>query len=299
MYKIKGSIVALVTPMESDGSIAWQSLFDLIDWHIESGTKGIVFVGTTGESATIDIAEHVQIIEKSSEHVKGRIPVIAGTGANSTKEAIYLTSAAKKAGADAVLLVTPYYNKPTQKGLVAHYSEIANQVDIPQILYNVPTRTGCDLLPKTVLKLSKLRNIIGLKEATGDLARLEELKEVLANQNIDESFLLYSGDDPTSAQFVLNGGSGTISVTANIVPSEIAKICDLALNGSSREAIALNAKLDELNKCLFIESNPIPVKWILNRLGRIPSGLRLPLITLDSKYHHKMELLLQELSLLK
>ena len=299
MYKLKGSIVALVTPMEFDGSIAWQSLFDLIDWHIESGTKGIVFVGTTGESATIDVAEHVQIIEQSSEHVKGRIPVIAGTGANSTKEAIYLTSAAKKAGADAVLLVTPYYNKPTQKGLVAHYSEIANQVDIPQILYNVPARTGCDLLPKTVLKLSKLKNIVGLKDATGDLARLEELKEVLANQIINESFLLYSGDDPTSAQFVLNGGSGTVSVTANVVPSEIAKICDFALKGSSREAIALNAKLDELNKCLFIESNPIPVKWILNRLGRIPPGLRLPLTALDSKYHHKMELLLQEISLLK
>ena len=299
MYKLKGSIVALVTPMQSDGSIAWQSLFDLIDWHIESGTKGIVFVGTTGESATIDVAEHVQIIEQSSEYVKGRIPVIAGTGANSTKEAIYLTSAAKKAGADAVLLVTPYYNKPTQKGLVAHYSEIANQVDIPQILYNVPARTGCDLLPKTVLKLSKLKNIVGLKEATGDLGRLEELKEVLGNQIINESFLLYSGDDITSAQFVLNGGSGTVSVAANVVPSEISKICDFALNGSSQEALALNAKLDELNKCLFIESNPIPVKWILNRLGWMPSGLRLPLTTLNSKYHYKIELLLKELSLLK
>ena len=210
MYKLKGSIVALVTPMESDGSIAWQSLFDLIDWHVESGTSGLVLVGTTGESATIDVAEHVQIIEQSSKHAKERIPIIAGTGANSTKEAIYLTSAAKKAGADAALLVTPYYNKPSQEGLLAHYLEIANQVDIPQILYNVPARTGCDLLPETVLKLSTHKNIVGLKEATGDMSRLEDLKEALGNQITNESFLLYSGDDPTAMQFILNGGSGTI-----------------------------------------------------------------------------------------
>ena len=299
MYKLKGSIVALVTPMESDGSIAWQSLFDLIDWHVESGTSGLVLVGTTGESATIDVAEHVQIIEQSSKHAKERIPIIAGTGANSTKEAIYLTSAAKKAGADAALLVTPYYNKPSQEGLLAHYLEIANQVDIPQILYNVPARTGCDLLPETVLKLSTHKNIVGLKEATGDMSRLEDLKEVLGNQITNESFLLYSGDDPTAMQFILNGGSGTISVTANIVPKEIAEICNLALQGRSKEVIPLNAKLEELNKFLFIESNPIPVKWMLYKLGKIPSGLRLPLTTLNSKYHHKMEILLQELSLLK
>jgi 4-hydroxy-tetrahydrodipicolinate synthase len=299
MYKLKGSIVALVTPMESDGSIAWQSLFDLIDWHVESGTSGLVLVGTTGESATIDVAEHVQIIEQSSKHAKERIPIIAGTGANSTKEAIYLTSAAKKAGADAALLVTPYYNKPSQEGLLAHYLEIANQVDIPQILYNVPARTGCDLLPETVLKLSTHKNIVGLKEATGDMSRLEDLKEALGNQITNESFLLYSGDDPTAMQFILNGGSGTISVTANIVPKEIAEICNLALQGRSKEVIPLNAKLEKLNKFLFIESNPIPVKWMLYELGKIPSGLRLPLITLNSKYHHKMELLLQELSLLK
>ena len=179
MYRLKGSIVALVTPMELDGSIAWQSLFDLIDWHVESGTSALVLVGTTGESATLDVAEHVQIIEQSSRHAKDRIPIIAGTGANSTKEAIYLTSAAKKVGADAVLLVTPYYNKPTQSGLIAHYLEIANEVEIPQILYNVPSRTGCDLLPETVFKLSTHKNIIGLKEATGDLARLDILKEGL------------------------------------------------------------------------------------------------------------------------
>jgi len=298
MYKFKGSIVALVTPMESDGSIAWQSLFDLIDWHVESGTSGLVLVGTTGESATIDVAEHVQIIEQSSRHAKERIPIIAGTGANSTKEAIYLTSAAKKVGADAVLLVTPYYNKPTQSGLIAHYLEIANEVEIPQILYNVPSRTGCDLLPETVFKLSTHKNIIGLKEATGDLGRLDILKEGLNEQIADESFLLYSGDDPTSAEFILNGGSGTISVTANIVPGLISEICTLALLGDREKAILLNSRLEKLHALLFIESNPIPVKWILNRLGRVPEGLRLPLTTLNEKYYDQMELLLSELSLL-
>ena len=298
MYKLKGSIVALVTPMESDGSIAWQSLFDLIDWHVESGTSGLVLVGTTGESATIDVAEHVQIIEQSSKHAKERIPIIAGTGANSTKEAIYLTSAAKKAGADATLLVTPYYNKPTQSGLIAHYLEIANEVEIPQILYNVPSRTGCDLLPETVFKLSTHKNIIGLKEATGDLGRLDTLKEGLNEQIADESFLLYSGDDPTSMEFILNGGSGTISVTANVVPGLISEICTLALLGDREKAILLNSRLEKLNALLFIESNPIPVKWILNRLGRVPEGLRLPLTTLDEKYYDQMELLLSELSLL-
>ena len=298
MYKLKGSIVALVTPMESDGSIAWQSLFDLIDWHVESGTSGLVLVGTTGESATIDVAEHVQIIEQSSRHAKERIPIIAGTGANSTKEAIYLTSAAKKVGADAVLLVTPYYNKPTQSGLIAHYLEIANEVEIPQILYNVPSRTGCDLLPETVFKLSTHKNIIGLKEATGDLGRLDILKEGLNEQIADESFLLYSGDDPTSTEFILNGGSGTISVTANVVPGLISEICTLALLGDREKAILLNSKLEKLNALLFIESNPIPVKWILNRLGRVPEGLRLPLTTLNKKYYDQMELLLSELSLL-
>ena len=298
MYKFKGSIVALVTPMESDGSIAWQSLFDLIDWHVESGTSGLVLVGTTGESATIDVAEHVQIIEQSSRHAKERIPIIAGTGANSTKEAIYLTSAAKKVGADAVLLVTPYYNKPTQSGLIAHYLEIANEVEIPQILYNVPSRTGCDLLPETVFKLSTHKNIIGLKEATGDLGRLETLKEGLNEQIADESFLLYSGDDPTSMEFILNGGSGTISVTANVVPGLISEICTLALLGDREKAILLNSRLEKLNALLFIESNPIPVKWILNRLGRVPEGLRLPLTTLNEKYYDQMELLISELSLL-
>jgi len=298
MYKFKGSIVALVTPMESDGSIAWQSLFDLIDWHVESGTSGLVLVGTTGESATIDVAEHVQIIEQSSRHAKERIPIIAGTGANSTKEAIYLTSAAKKVGADAVLLVTPYYNKPTQSGLIAHYLEIANEVEIPQILYNVPSRTGCDLLPETVFKLSTHKNIIGLKEATGDLGRLDTLKEGLNEQIADESFLLYSGDDPTSMEFILNGGSGTISVTANVVPGLISEICTLALLGDREKAILLNSRLEKLNALLFIESNPIPVKWILNRLGRVPEGLRLPLTTLNEKYYDQMELLISELSLL-
>ena len=298
MYALTGSIVALVTPMDADGSIAWQSLFDLIDWHVDSGTAGIVFAGTTGESATIDVSEHVQIIKQASEYAEGRIQIIAGTGANSTKEAVYLTSAAKKAGADACLLVTPYYNKPTQLGLVAHYKQIANEVDIPQILYNVPSRTGCDLLSEAVFELSEETNIVGLKDATGDLNRLEELKKGLADKLNKNLFFLYSGDDPTSTQFILNGGAGTISVTANVVPERISKICESALNGEEKKSTELNDELAALNSALFIESNPIPVKWVLNRLGRIPLGIRLPLTILDTKYHNNLELILKELSLL-
>ena len=232
MFNVKGSIVALVTPMEQDGNISWQSLFDLIDWHIDSGTSAIVSVGTTGESATLDVAEHIQIIEQSVNHSAGRIPIIAGTGANSTKEATYLTSAAKEAGASAVLLVTPYYNRPTQKGLIEHYSEIASEVDIPQILYNVPTRTACDLLPESVADLSKIENIVGIKEASPDPERLSQLK----NQIHDESFILYSGDDLTACKFLNRGGHGIISVTANVVPEKISKICELALSGLAKEA---------------------------------------------------------------
>jgi 4-hydroxy-tetrahydrodipicolinate synthase len=297
MYSLSGSIVALVTPMESDGSIAWQSLFDLIDWHIASGTKGIVFVGTTGESATIDVSEHVQIIERASNHANGKVQIIAGTGANSTKEALYLTEAAKKAGADAALLVTPYYNKPTQAGLLYHYTEIANEVDLPQILYNVPGRTGCDLLSETVNALSTHPNIIGLKDATGDLSRLAEIKGLLGDRFLDGSFSLYSGDDPSSTQFILEGGTGTISVTANVVPDRISEICRLA-SENNLEAIEMDQELAELNAVLFIESNPIPVKWALHRLGRIPGGMRLPMTTLDKKYHNQLELILRKLSLL-
>tara|TARA_B110000014_G_scaffold46962_2_gene31123 strand:- start:1708 stop:2595 length:888 start_codon:yes stop_codon:yes gene_type:complete len=294
MFNLQGSIVALVTPMEEDGMIDWQSFKDLIEWHISSGSSGLVIVGTTGESATLDVAEHVQVIENSVKIADERIKIIAGTGANSTKEAIYLTATAKSAGADAALLVTPYYNRPSQEGLYRHYSHVAEEVNLPQILYNVPSRTGCDLLTETVVRLAPHENIVGLKDATGDLSRLDEILFKLK----DLEFILYSGDDPTATQFMLRGGHGTISVTANVVPSRIVDICDKALSGETKIATELDLELKELNEILFVESNPIPVKWILNRLGRIPRGLRLPLVELDNKFHDKTELILKELNLL-
>jgi 4-hydroxy-tetrahydrodipicolinate synthase len=283
--------------MDSDGEINWQGLKDLIEWHIRSYTAGIVVVGTTGESATLDVSEHVQLIERSVDIVEGRIKVIAGTGANSTKEAVYLTNSAKSAGSDAALLVTPYYNKPTQEGLFRHYMQVADEVDLPQILYNVPSRTGCDLQNETVLRLIEHENIVGLKDATGDLKRQEDLLEEL-NNNRSEDFSLYSGDDPTATSFILNGGVGTISVTANIVPKIISEICELAFEGKSDEALDLDSKLKELNEILFIESNPIPIKWMLNRIGRITEGLRLPLCSLDEAHHFSAEKVLKDLKLL-
>ena len=297
MFNLKGSITALVTPMKSDGEINWEGLQDLIEWHISASTSGLVVVGTTGESATLDVSEHVQLIERSVDISNGRIKVIAGTGANSTKEAIYLTTSAKSAGADAALLVTPYYNKPTQEGLYLHYQLIADEVDLPQILYNVPSRTGCDLLNETVLRLVDHQNIVGLKDATGDLARLEDFMTNLDSQQKD-SFALYSGDDPTATEFMINGGTGTISVTSNIVPKIISNICDYALSGEAKAARELDATLVRLNKILFIESNPIPVKWMLNRIGRITDGIRLPLSHLDTKFHDEAEEVLAELNLL-
>ena len=297
MFNLKGSITALVTPMESDGEINWEGLQDLIEWHISSSTSGLVVVGTTGESATLDVSEHVQLIERTVDISNGRIKVIAGTGANSTKEAIYLTSSAKSAGADAALLVTPYYNKPTQEGLYLHYRLIADEVDFPQILYNVPSRTGCDLLNETVLRLVDHQNIVGLKDATGDLCRLEDFMNNLDSEQKD-NFALYSGDDLTATEFMINGGTGTISVTSNIVPKTISNICDYALSGEAKAARELDTTLVRLNQILFIESNPIPVKWMLNRIGRITDGIRLPLSHLDSKFHDKAEEVLAELNLL-
>ena len=297
MFNLKGSITALVTPMESDGEINWEGLKDLIEWHISSDTSGLVVVGTTGESATLDVSEHVQLIERAVDISNGRIKVIAGTGANSTKEAIYLTTSAKSAGADAALLVTPYYNKPTQEGLYLHYQLIADEVDLPQILYNVPSRTGCDLLNDTVMRLVDHQNIVGLKDATGDLGRLENFVTNLDSEQKD-NFALYSGDDPTATEFMINGGTGTISVTSNIVPKTISNICDYALSGEAKAARDLDTTLVRLNQILFIESNPIPVKWMLNRIGRITDGIRLPLSHLDSKFHDKAEEVLAELNLL-
>ena len=297
MFNLQGSIAALVTPMETEGDINWECLKDLIEWHIASNTSGLVIVGTTGESATLDVAEHVQIIERSVDISSGRIKIIAGTGANSTKEAIYLTNAARSAGADASLLVTPYYNKPTQEGLYRHYMMIADEVSLPQILYNVPSRTGCDLLNETVIRVADHDNIVGLKDATGDLSRLEELLKLLEAKEIGE-FYLYSGDDPTATSFILNGGKGTISVTANIVPEIISEICKLSLDGDSQGALDLDSKLEELNEMLFVESNPIPIKWLLNRIGRISDGIRLPLSPFSQKYHDDAEEILKKLNLL-
>ncbi|HJN51561.1 MAG: 4-hydroxy-tetrahydrodipicolinate synthase [Pseudomonadales bacterium] len=277
---ISGSIVALVTPMQEDGSLDWDSLDALVDWHIAMGTNGIVPVGTTGESATVDVKEHAQIIKRVVNQVNGRLPVIAGTGANATLEAIELTQMARDAGADACLLVTPYYNKPTQEGLYQHYKLVAETVDIPQILYNVPGRTACDMLAETVARLSALKNVIGIKEATGDVNRTLDILELC-----ESDVVVYSGDDATAVDLILNGARGTISVTANVAPDQMAEVCQVALAGDADRANDLNSKLMGLHKGLFVESNPIPVKWALHQMGKIGKGIRLPLTELSGQYH--------------
>jgi 4-hydroxy-tetrahydrodipicolinate synthase len=277
---IQGSQVALVTPMEPDGSVDWESLRGLIEFHIREGTDAIVSVGTTGESATLDEAEHCEVIRFTVKTVNGRVPVIAGTGANSTREAIDLTRSAKEAGANACLLVTPYYNKPTQEGLYLHHRAIAEAVDIPQILYNVPGRTGCDMQVETVERLAKVPNIIGLKEATGNLDRAQVILE-----RVPSSFLLYSGDDATSGEFCLMGGHGVISVTANVAPRLMSELCAAARKNDRAQVESIDAKLQGLHRDLFIESNPIPVKWALYEMGLIKQGIRLPLTWLLPEYH--------------
>ncbi len=290
---VKGSIVAIVTPMKANGDLDLDALDKLVDFHIKSGTKGIIAVGTTGESATLEVSEHISVIERIVNRSNNKIFIFAGTGANSTKEAIYLSKAAKSAGANASLSVTPYYNKPTQKGLFQHYTQIADQVDFPQVLYNVPGRTSCDLLPETIAKLAPHENILGIKEATGDLSRLEELKKLIR----DETFFLYSGDDATATDFILNGGHGNISVTANIVPELMSKLCDLALE-KSPEAKVIENKISNLNTMLFLESNPIPVKWVLNRMGLMDIGIRLPLTNLSKQHQQTLEEELKRLKLI-
>jgi len=277
---IRGSIVALVTPMKANGDVDWDALTRITELHIEKGTASIVAVGTTGESATLNCDEHIEVIKFIVDQVAGRIPVIAGTGANSTSEAIELTQAAKEAGADAVLLVTPYYNKPTQEGLYQHYKAIAEAVDIPQILYNVPGRTACDMLPETVLRLAGITNIVGIKEATGNLERARFLID-----SVPEGFAVYSGDDATAIELILMGGDGNISVTANVAPGEMARLCQLGLDGDIEAARALQEQLMPLHTNLFIEANPIPVKWAMHEMGMIDSGIRLPLTPLSEQYH--------------
>ncbi|KJK06192.1 MULTISPECIES: 4-hydroxy-tetrahydrodipicolinate synthase [Pseudomonas] len=277
---IAGSMVALVTPMDAQGRLDWDSLSKLVDFHLENGTHAIVAVGTTGESATLDVNEHIEVIKAVVKQVNGRIPVIAGTGANSTSEAVHLTQNAKDAGADACLLVVPYYNKPTQEGLYQHFKHIAEAVDIPQILYNVPGRTSCDMQAETVIRLSSVPNIIGIKEATGDLKRAKAILD-----GVSDDFIVLSGDDPTAVELILLGGKGNISVTANVAPREMADLCEAALEGNAEKARAINEKLMPLHKDLFIEANPIPVKWALVEMGLMHKGIRLPLTWLSESCH--------------
>ena len=285
MQALKGSLVALVTPMMENDDIDYKSLENLIDWHIEQGTNGIVSVGTTGESATLDVKDHLDVIKHTVDYANSRIPIIAGTGANSTSEAIELTEESKKHGADYALIVTPYYNKPNQNGLIKHYLKLADSVDIPQILYNVPSRTACDLLPSSVKILSEHKNIIGIKEAVNTDERVNDLLDI-SNDNYD--FMLFSGDDPTFVSMMQKGGSGVISVAANVVPNFISNICSLINNGKNEEAVIINKKLCNLYDLLFIESNPIPVKWMLYKMNFIQNSIRLPLVELNKKYQENV-----------
>lgn len=289
----RGSIVALITPMDEDGAIDDASLRRLVDLHAAEGTAAIVVVGTTGESATLDEEEHCAVIARVVELAAGRLPVIAGTGANSTREAITLTRCAKTAGADAALLVTPYYNKPTQEGLYLHHRAVAEAVDIPQILYNVPGRTACDLLPETVVRLARVVNIVGVKEATGDLERVRQIRD-----GCGPDFALFSGDDASACDFMLLGGDGVISVTANLAPRLMREMCDAALAGDRERAHALNQRLDALHRDLFVQSNPIPVKWAAAELGLCKNGIRLPLTWLSGQYHERVRAAMGQAGLL-
>lgn len=281
---ITGSLVALVTPMHPDGEIHWEHLDRLVDFHIEQGTHGIVAVGTTGESATLDPEEHCRVIGQIIKRVDGRIPVIAGTGGNSTREAIELTAEAHKLGADACLLVVPYYNKPTQEGLYRHFRTIAEAVPVNQIVYNVPGRTACDMLNETVVRLADIPNIVGIKDATGNIPRGAELIRA-----IEGRMVVYSGDDATAADLMLAGGKGNVSVTANVAPKAMAALCEAAIAGHANEVERINESLMPLHRKLFLEANPIPVKWALERMGMIGEGIRLPLTPLDEKFHGEVE----------
>ncbi len=290
---IQGSLVAIVTPMQPDGSVDGEAYRRLIDWHVEQGTNAIVSVGTTGESATLDEDEHCAAIAVAVDHAAGRIPVIAGTGANATSEAIALTRCAQQAGADACLLVTPYYNKPTQEGLYQHHRAVAEAVDIPQILYNVPGRTAVDMLPETVGRIAEIDNIIGVKEATGDLTRITRVRELTS-----ADFAIYSGDDATARDAILLGANGDISVTANVAPAAMSAMCAAALTGDAAGSAEIDATLAGLHSKLFLEANPIPVKWALAEMGRIESGIRLPLTWLSEPFHAPLRAAMQQAGVL-
>ncbi len=280
---LKGSIVALVTPMTPSGEVDWSALEGLIEWHIASGTHGIVPMGTTGESATLDTPEHLAVIQRTIEVVAGRIPVVAGTGSNSTAEAIHQTQEAQTAGADACLLVTPYYNKPTQLGLIAHYKAIADATDVPLVLYNVPPRTACDMQAETVAELSEVRQIIGIKEACGDASRVGSIKSRVA-----DDFVILSGEDAQTLQMLDLGAIGTISVTANVVPDKMAAFCNAFLNGDRDTAQSLDDVLQPIHEILFCEPSPTPSKWALAEMGKIQHGIRLPLLPLTEAHHEEM-----------
>lgn len=290
---IKGSIVAIVTPMFEDGSLDKDSLRKLIDWHVAEGTDGIVIVGTTGESATVSPEEHCELIKLTVDHVAGRIPVIAGSGGNSTAEAIALTRHAKDVGADASLQVVPYYNRPTQEGMYRHFKAIAEAVDLPVILYNVPGRTVADMSNETIARLAPVDNIVGVKDATGNLGRGIELLKM-----VDKSFAVYSGDDPTAMALMFCGGAGNISVTANVAPRAMHALCEAAMAGDIARAIEINNSVLQLHAKLFVEPNPVPVKWALAEMGKMPAGLRLPLAPLSAPFHDTVRSALREAGLL-
>jgi len=292
-HPLTGSMVALITPMYENGDVDFSALEKLVNFHIEAGTRAIVSVGTTGESATLNHDEHIEVMKKTIEYSNGRIPVIAGTGANSTSEAIELTQAAKDINADACLLVTPYYNKPTQEGLYQHYKKIAESVEIDQILYNVPGRTGVDMSVDTVARLANITNIIGVKDATGNLNVAKSLIEKCPG-----SFMLFSGDDGTAIDFILMGGHGGISVTANVVPKLLSTAYDLAIRGNADKAKEIDLEISNLHSHLFIESNPIPVKWAMHKMGFCENGIRLPLTKLSSESRKIIEVDLQNQGLL-
>ena len=291
---IKGSIVAIVTPMHEDGSLDLPALKALLDWHIAEGTDGIVIVGTTGESPTVNVEEHCELIKLAVDHVAGRIPVIAGTGGNSTTEAIELTAYAKQVGADASLQVVPYYNRPTQEGMYQHFKRIAEAVDLPVILYNVPGRTVADMANDTIVRLASVPGIVGVKDATGNIGRGTELLRA-----VPKSFAVYSGDDPTAMALMFCGGQGNISVTANVAPRAMHELCVAAMAGRIADAIAINDKLIPLHNKLFVEPNPVPVKWALEQMGRMKGGIRLPLVPLGAGAHDTVRHALRESGVLQ
>ncbi|GGB85695.1 4-hydroxy-tetrahydrodipicolinate synthase [Pseudoduganella buxea] len=291
---IKGSIVAIVTPMHADGSLDYEALDGLIDWHIAEGTDGIVIVGTTGESATVTVEEHCALVKACVDRVAGRIPVIAGTGGNSTAEAIELTRFAKEAGADATLQVVPYYNRPTQEGMYRHFKAIAEAVDLPVILYNVPGRTVADMSNETILRLAAIANIVGVKDATGNIGRGLDLLRLAPSD-----FAVYSGDDPTAMALMLAGGKGNISVTANVAPRAMAELCAAAMNGEIAKAIEINNRVFPLHQKLFVEPNPVPAKWALAEMGKMPAGIRLPLVPLAEEFHPAVRAALRDAGVLQ